>query len=93
MPEVSGTEPPGAPLRPMSDTVRARRGQRLPVVLLPAETQRRYDMPWNGCTPTPIRSGGWQFVFPSTKLDEDGEGAVRRWHVPPTSLRKAIKLR
>ena len=50
---------------------------------LPEALARKY--------PNAGREWGWQFVFPSTKLAVDDEGAVRRWHVSPTSLQRAMK--
>ena len=37
------------------------------------------------------REWGWQFVFPSSKLDVDDEGTVRRRHVTTAALQKAMK--
>lgn len=50
---------------------------------LPGALARKY--------PQAGREWAWQFVFPSNKLDSDGSGAVRRWHVSPATIQKAMK--
>ena len=37
------------------------------------------------------REWGWQFVFPSAKLNVDDDGVVRRWHVAPATVQRAMK--
>lgn len=50
---------------------------------LPDSLERKY--------PKAGREWGWQFAFPTARLDVDGEGVVRRWHVAPASVQKAMK--
>ena len=50
---------------------------------LPDALERKY--------PNAGREWAWQFVFPSSKLDVDEGGTVRRWHMAPASLQKAMK--
>jgi len=37
------------------------------------------------------REWGWQFVFPSSRLQVDDAGKVRRWHVAAASVQRAMK--
>lgn len=37
------------------------------------------------------REWGWQFVFPSTMLQVDETGRVRRWHVAAATVQRAMK--
>ncbi len=42
--------------------------------------------------PNAGREFGWQFVFPSRKLEPDADrGVIRRWHVSPATVQKAMK--
>ena len=52
--------------------------------LLPAALARKY--------PNAGREWAWQFAFPSSRLVLDSEaGTVRRWHVAPATVQKAMK--
>jgi len=33
----------------------------------------------------------WQFVFPSKALAADRENVIRRWHMSPAAVQKAMK--
>jgi integron integrase len=37
------------------------------------------------------REWGWQFAFPSSKLANGEDGVIRRWHVSPATVQKAMK--
>jgi site-specific recombinase XerD len=50
---------------------------------LPNALERKY--------PSAGREWGWQFVFPSTKLQVDDAGTVRRWHLAAASVQRAMK--
>ncbi len=51
---------------------------------LPNALRRKY--------PNAGREWAWQFVFPSSKLATDSETtAIRRWHVAPATVQKAMK--
>ena len=52
-------------------------------VALPDALARKY--------PQAAREWPWQFVFPSQKLDVDRDGIIRRWHVSPATLQRAMK--
>ena len=52
-------------------------------VVLPNALARKY--------PRAAREWPWQFVFPSQKLDVDSDGIIRRWHVSPATLQRAMK--
>ena len=41
--------------------------------------------------PQAAREWSWQFAFPSQKLAVDRDGIIRRWHVSPATLQKAMK--
>jgi len=50
---------------------------------LPDALERKYTNA--GC------EWGWQFVFPSSRLQVDDAGKVRRWHVAAASVQRAMK--
>ncbi len=50
---------------------------------LPGALARKY--------PHAGREWGWQFVFPSSTLSTDSGGTIRRWHVSPATVQKAMK--
>ena len=50
---------------------------------LPAALARKY--------PKAGKEWGWQFVFPSTTLQVDETGRVRRWHVAAATVQRAMK--
>lgn len=53
-------------------------------VYLPYALERKY--------PNANHEWGWQFVFPSARLaQERSTGTVRRWHMSPSTLQKAVK--
>jgi integron integrase len=53
-------------------------------VHLPYALERKY--------PNAHGEWGWQFVFPSSRLAKDPEsGVVRRWHMSPSTLQKAVR--
>jgi len=41
--------------------------------------------------PNAGREWGWQFAFPSTRLQVDEDGVVRRWHVATSVVQRAMK--
>ena len=41
--------------------------------------------------PAAGREWSWQFAFPSQKLDAGEDGIIRRWHVSPGTVQKAMK--
>lgn len=50
---------------------------------LPQALARKY--------PNAGREWAWQFVFPSTALKADKENVIRRWHMSPATVQKAMK--
>ena len=50
---------------------------------LPDALRRKY--------PNAGREWGWQFVFPSTRLQVDEDGQVRRWHMATSVVQRAMK--
>jgi hypothetical protein len=50
---------------------------------LPDALERKY--------PNAGREWGWQYVFPSARLNVDEDGSVRRWHMATATVQKAMK--
>jgi integron integrase len=50
---------------------------------LPDALKRKY--------PNAGREWGWQFVFPSVKLNVSDDGVVRRWHMATATVQRAMK--
>ena len=51
---------------------------------LPTALARKY--------PRAGRDWNWQFIFPSSSLQPDASGCVRRWHMATATVQKAMKL-
>lgn len=76
----------------MDEVVRAKPKKRVPVVLSRIEVRKLFgNMPPVQRLAASLRFY-WQYLFPSPQLSEDpGEhGAVRRWHIHATTIRKAV---
>jgi site-specific recombinase XerD len=72
----------------LEDVQRAKKPQRLPVVLTRDEVRATLAQKY----PTAKRDRGWQYVFPSTRRSIDPRsGAERRHHAPGDSLQRALR--
>ena len=50
---------------------------------MPAAISRKY--------PNAGREWGWQYVFPSGKLDNGADGVIRRWHIATSTVQREMK--